>query len=151
MLSNNGPDDPFNEGADAKTVKRENVRKIIILMTDGRNRIAPGAPGRPGVDPAEWAYRDHSWRCGANENACDASRYADDMLKRLCERIRADNPATGRPHAEIITITFDVKDENIKRLLRDCASLGSHDAGSGELSRVFDNIASSLMELHLSR
>ena len=145
VLSNNGPDDPYHEGADADTVKLGNVRKIIILMTDGMNRIAPNR------DIPGYAYRDHSWRCKESENRCDASRYADDLLLKLCSNIKATNPDTKRPNAEIVTVTFDVKDDHIKELLRQCSSLGSFDAKSGELTMVFGDIARKIAELHLSR
>ncbi len=144
VLSNNGPDDPFNEGADDETVRNRDVRKIIILMTDGMNRMAPN------VDRPGWSYRDHSWRC-EDPGACDASQYADERLAELCARIKEKNPATGRRNAEIITITFDVSDNGIKTLLRECSSMGSYDAQSGQLSEIFESIASSLAELHISR
>lgn len=145
VLSNNGPEDPFNEGADNATVRQKGVRKIIILMTDGKNRMAPNY-NRDG-----WSYRDHSWRCDGDEPSCSASEYADERLAELCRNIRATNPETGKPYADIITVTFNVSDPHIKTLLRDCASLGSFDATSGQLTTVFENIASNLAELHISR
>ena len=144
VLSNNGPNDPFNEGADDATVQQHDVRKVIILMTDGMNRIAPNE-NKPG-----YAYRDHSWRC-EEPGSCDASEYADERLIELCENIKQINPNTGKRYAEIITVTFDVTDENIKRLLRECSTMGSFDAESGQLNDVFESIASSLAELHISR
>ena len=145
VLSNNGPGDPYNEGADPDTVKLRNVRKIIILMTDGMNKMAPSTH-----DPG-YAYRDHSWRCKEGETSCEASRQADTLLLELCNNIKSIDPYTKRPNAEIITITFDVEDDNIKQLLRQCSSLGSFDAESGQLTRVFQDIANRIAELHLSR
>lgn len=155
VLSNNGPNDPFNEGADDATTRQQNVRKIIVLMTDGKNRIAPNAEERANTDndfdSSQWSYRDHTWRCDADEASCPASSYADARLTELCNKIKEINPNTGRRHAEIITVTFDVTDDNIKNLLRDCATMGSFDAQSGELTSTFETIASSLSELHIAR
>ncbi len=125
---------PFTEGASDTEVKSKNVRKVIVLMTDGENTRAP--------DKRRYRlYRDHKSRDAARGNK---------ILKELCGNITATNPATGRPNAEIITVTFDVSDPTIKRLLRQCSTLGSYDAKSGQLEKVFERIADDLVELHLT-
>ena len=129
------PQAPFTEGASWDDVKKKNVRKIIVLMTDGENTRAPDRRRNR-------AYADHQgwdWR------------YADDMLLKLCNNIKSINPATGKPYADIITVTFDVRSSNVKRLMQQCASIGSYDAGSGQLVQVFETIAKQLAELHLSK
>ena len=129
------PQAPFSEGASWTEVKKKNVRKIIVLMTDGENTRAPDRrPNR--------AYFDHQ---------SPDSRYADRLLTELCNNIKATNPATGKRYADIITVTFDVSDPNIKSLLKECSTLGSYDAKSGQLVKIFDTIAKSLAELHLSK
>ena len=129
------PQEPFSEGASWDDVKNKNVRKIIVLMTDGKNTRAP-------MEKAKWSYADHHSKDSAK---------ADTLLKELCNNIKATNPATGKPYADIITVTFDVKDTNIKDLMKECSTLGSHEAGSGELVNVFNKIAKKLGELHLSK
>ena len=128
------PGEPFTEGADDATVKAENVRKIIILMTDGANTRAP-------VNYTGWAWKDHQEANPAR---------ADDFTRKACDAIKATNPNTGRPNAEIITVTFDVSDENIKQLMRECASIGSYDAKVGELEKLFNQIAEQISDLYLS-
>jgi Flp pilus assembly protein TadG len=129
--------EPFTEGARDADVKSKNVNKIIVLMTDGVNTRAPDKRSR-----RRYKYREHQ----RNDRA-----YADQMLRELCDNIKAINPVTDRRNAEIITVTFDVTDNNIKNLLKSCSTMGSFDAQSGQLTEVFENIANSLAELHLSR
>ena len=129
------PEAPFTEGASWTEVKKKNVRKIIVLMTDGANTRAPDRRrGR--------SYADHQsghwW-------------YADSLLTELCDNIKARNPQTGKPYADIITVTFDVRSTRIKNLMKKCSSIGSYDARSGQLVKVFDTIAKRLVELHLSK
>ena len=99
------PQAPFTEGVSWTEVKQKNVQKIIVLMTDGQNTHAPDRrPNR--------SYADHQ---EAN------SAYADQLLTNLCNNIKATNPATGKPYADIITITFDVSDPNVKKLMQQCS------------------------------
>ena len=128
------PDEPFTEGADDVTVKSENVRKIIILMTDGANTRAP-------ITQSGWAWKDHQ---EGNQSR------ADDFTRQACDAIKATNPNTNRPNAEIITVTFDVTDDGIKTLMQECASIGSYDAKVGELQELFRKIANQVSELYLS-
>ena len=129
------PDAPFTEGVPWTEVKQKNVQKIIVLMTDGANTRSPD-------QRRDRAYADHQGYDRA---------YADQLLTQLCNNIKATNPATGKPYADIITVTFDVRDPNIKRLLQQCSTLGSYDAKSGQLVQIFDKIAKKLAELHLSK
>ena len=127
--------EPFTQGADDATVNDKNVRKVIVLMTDGENTRAPDTrTGR--------SYRDHT-----SGNAS----YANQITRELCENIKRLNPVTGRPHAEIVTITFDVNSPTIKKLLKDCSTLGSFDVKSGQLTKIFEQVARQLVELHLSQ
>ena len=128
------PGEPFTEGADDETVKSENVRKIIILMTDGANTRAP-------VQSSGWAWKDHQEGNRAR---------ADNFTRQACSAIKATNPGTGRPYAEIITVTFDVRSDSIRQLMRDCASIGSYDAQVGELQQLFRTIAEQVSDLYLS-
>jgi len=126
--------EPFAEGATDRDVQTRNVNKVIILMTDGANTIAPRKD----------YPREHV-------RSRDARERADAITREACTNIKQTNPATGRPYADIITVTFDVRDSATKKLMRDCASLGSFDASSGQLAKVFSDIADRLVELHLSK
>ena len=125
------PQEPFKGSSDP------NVRKVIILMTDGRNTRSPDRR-------SDRLYRDHV------PDDTDATDYANQLLTKLCSNIKAIDPATGRPHADIITITFNVKDATIKNLLQHCSTLGAYDVKSGQLEKLFENIANNLVELHLA-
>ena len=125
--------EPFSQGADDAEVNARNVRKIIVLMTDGKNTRAPDRYAH---------YFQHT---------SGDTDYANQLTVAACNNIKATNPATGRPHADIITITFEVRDPTIKRLLQQCSTLGSHDVASGQLERTFENIAQQLVQVHLSR
>jgi len=129
------PQAPFTEGADDNEVQKYNVQKIIVLMTDGENTRAPDRR-------SSRAYKDHG---------SGSTSYANDLTRRLCKNITAINPVTGRRNAEIVTITFDVRSSTVKKLLRDCSTLGSYDVGTGQLEKIFEDIATQLVELHLSR
>ncbi|HHN68278.1 MAG TPA: TadE/TadG family protein [Thermopetrobacter sp.] len=119
---------PYTEGADDATVKDKAVRRIIILMTDGYNTTSPKYP----------------FHTGWNSNV------ANNLTKKVCDNIKKINPATGRRHADIITITFDVHNTTVKNLLKNCATLGSYDVRSGGLSKTFRQIADELANIHLS-
>ncbi len=123
------PQAPFSEGASYADVKKENVRKVIVLMTDG-------------VNTRSASYPDHS---GSSRSK------ADSITRELCTAIKRKHPLTGKPIADIITVTFDVRDSNVKKLLADCASLGSFDARRGGLEDVFRAIGKKLTRLHLSK
>ncbi len=114
-------DIPFT---DAKP-KSENLRKVLVLMTDGKNTRSPNYP----------------WHNANDENV------ANDLTRELCENINND---------EIIvySIAFDVSDNTIKNLLKDCAGNGGsyYDANnSGELANAFQEIADELLKLRISR
>ncbi len=127
---------PFSEGANDDRVVKDNVRKVIVLMTDGANSRAPSQ--RSKIYP----YSEH---------ASSSRSYADDLTREACANIAKVNPRTGRRNADIITITFDIRNANTKKLMKDCSTLGSYDAGSGQLVAQFEDIANKLVELHLSR
>ncbi len=123
------PGKPFDQGS-----SDSDVRKIIVLMTDGANTRAPDRRG-------DRLYRDHQ-----EHNVA----YANRMLTELCNNIKATNPATGKRNADIITITFEVRNRTIKSLLQGCSTLGSYDVKSGQLEKVFEKIATDLVDLHLT-
>ncbi len=123
------PQQPFSQGARYDEVAKNNVQKVIVLMTDGQNTVSPTYPEHDGYNRT----------------------LSDRLTRELCKKIKAKNPATGKPYAEIITVSFDVHDPAVKDMLQDCASLGSFDAKSGGLVKVFKNIGMKLTKLHLSR
>ena len=127
--------EPFSQGADAQTAKRNNVRKIIVLMTDGENSRAPS------INLKNSAYKDHS---SGNR------RYANRLTRELCNNIKSINPETGKPYADIITITFNIDSPRAKQLMKECASLGSYDVKSGQLKELFLTLAQEMVKLQLA-
>ena len=123
------PQAPFGQGASYADVKDKNIRKVLVLMTDGVNTVSPTYPDHAGYSRS----------------------IADSLTRRLCKKITANNPVTGKPYADIITVTFDVRDSGVKDMLKKCATLGSFDAGRGGLNEVFKSIGKKLAKLHLSR
>ncbi len=126
---------PFTEGASPEDVREKGVRKIVVLMTDGFNTCRPAENGL--------------LHCGV------AGDEADTVLAQACENIKAIDPESGQPYADVITVTFDLgespKEKKIKKLMSDCATMGTYDAKSGELVEVFKDIGQKLTKLHLSR
>ena len=112
---------PFGDGAPATT----GAKKSIVLMTDGFNTHAPDYPKHDSKDTAA----------------------ANNLTAQTCRNITAAGIA-------IFTVAFQVTDAAIKNVLADCASASSnyYDANStGELTRAFSAIGSSLTAIRLSR
>lgn len=101
------------------------VRKIMVLMTDGQNTLAPSYP---------YHYTDLE------------SEIANNLTAELCTNIKA----TG---IEVITVAFEVDDDDTKDLLRPCASNPTkfYDAPTEEaLERSFKNIAKGFTPLRIT-
>ncbi len=115
------PNAPFGDGA----VANSGAKKTIVLMTDGFNTHAPNYPKHDSADTAA----------------------ANQLTAQTCRNIKAAGIA-------IYTVAFQVTDSTIKNVLADCASASSNyfDANStGELTRAFAQIGSSLTAIRLSR
>ncbi len=132
------PQAPFTEGLDDAEFRIRGGRRIIILMTDGANTKSPSSS----------IYKEHTDGVPYSNSRV---AYSNDLTLEACNNIKATNPGTGQRNADIITITFDVEDETIKTLMRDCATLGSYDVDTGELLRLFENLAKEMVQLHLSK
>lgn len=129
---------PFTEGATEEEVKARNIRRIIILMSDGRNTIAPG-DDRTSPSSEHWLKDEKT-----------ANRYTEEA----CANVKKINPRTNRRRAEIITITFNLgqskKDQEIRRIMQNCATMGSHDVKSGQLTSIFEQIANQITDMALT-
>ena len=99
------------------------VRRFMVLMTDGVNSVSPTASGHDGSDTSQ----------------------ADTYTQEACTNIKADN-------ITIFTVAFEVPDNAIKDVLRNCASNGGffYDAASSaELLAAFDAIGQQLVNLRI--
>ena len=118
--------DPYSEGRDyGEAVNGNPVRKLMVLMTDGANTLSATPPTNGGGDVVETNAR----------------------TAELCTNIKAKG-------IELYTITFDVTDNVIKDLMRDCASDGTKffdAANGGQLQIAFKEIARDMLALHLAK
>lgn len=108
------PNLPFNEGVAYNT---NDVQKVIVLLTDGRQTVAGNGPGGSSSD----------------ENA-------EANMQTMCAAIKAQN-------VRLITIGFDLKKQATKDALLSCASSNAdfYDADdNSELSASFQNITQTL-------
>lgn len=124
VLSNR---EPYAESANDPNTASGDVRKFLVLMTDGKNTKSP-------------VYSD-----GTHNDTSEA--VANQLTLELCNNIKADN-------IEIFTIAFDIADNQIKQLLQDCASAGGryYDvANSGALADAFADIGTGMVVSHLRK
>jgi hypothetical protein len=157
------PGEPFAEGVDYSDTS---TIKVIILMTDGDNQVAPGNPYQ---DPSLGSYfsaygyarqtNSHLKTPPSSEVTDPYATYTpnqvlDKKLSALCKNIKAVKRADNRDAILLYTIVFDQNSSNVKSLLRNCASEPSNffDTPSSETLRAaFETIANSLNQLRISR
>ncbi|MEX0645726.1 MAG: TadE/TadG family type IV pilus assembly protein, partial [Parvularculaceae bacterium] len=116
---------PFSEGVTKEVLEEKNGMKALILLTDGENTRAPTYPDHESTD----------------------STLADTLTTQLCEAVKADGIV-------LYTIAFDISDALIRDLLEDCGTTPGHyfePTTATELAEAFDEIATSLRNLSLSK
>ncbi len=126
------PNLPFADGAPYNG----NVKKILILMTDGANTVSPSFPNHDNSDPVK-----------AHDSG-DATS-ADRLTADTCANIKA--PAVG---ITVYTIAFQVTDTSIRNILQSCASTPANyynATSNAAMLSAFAQIANSLMALSLSK
>lgn len=118
--------EPFSEAVPyGQQVSGKQVRKIMVLMTDGANTKSPTYPYNDGGDVT----------------------LANKLTTELCANVKAKG-------IEIFTIAFDVSDAGIKDILRGCASSADKhfDAASeSALLTAFQTVAKDMMPLHIAK
>ena len=119
------------------------VRKVIVLMTDGENTRGPELWTNDTTVNHSAPVYGHSIH--STEGAAAA---ANPITETLCDNIKADNIV-------VFTIAFEVEDGSpVEKLMRDCAGNGGQffDADSAEeLESAFNQIGLSLLNLRLSQ
>lgn len=133
------PELPYTEG---KNYEEENLRKVIVVLTDGRNDH-----GYYYSDKTRGYYSAYGMPAYGHLGTGWLGNKLDDKLESICENAKSKNIL-------IYSITFKVSDNNIKSLMRDCATkndmyFNSPDGSS--LQDAFDEIASGLQRLQLTR
>lgn len=119
LLDWNGP---FGDGVDP-SVKQ--VRKFMVVMTDGVNTKSPDYPTHNGSKTVE----------------------ANKLTKEVCENVKAKGVV-------MYTVAFDVTDATVVDLLKGCASGTDHyyqAADASSLSESFKKIAESISVVRIAR
>lgn len=118
--------EPFDESAkDPNISSQSDVKKYIVLMTDGANTKSAQYPDHWGSDVVA----------------------ANGITAELCTNIKAEK-------IRIFTIAFEVTDTDIKTLLKNCASAGGdfYDAvDASQLIAAFNDIGGSITSVRLAK
>ncbi len=126
------PEEPLTAAESQASIAVKGGQKVLVLMTDGANTVAPQSPDGYFGNPADYGY-------GAGPG------YANGLTTSLCEKIKDSG-------AVVYTVLFDVDDAATETMLRDCASdpaksFVADDAS--ELVAAFADIGVSLTQLRL--
>ena len=120
---------PFNKAVSYGTARKQNIRKVILLMTDGENTISPNIPASP------------------YHNNLDVD-YANNATSQACSNIKGNN-------ITLYTMSFGTSiTPETKTLMKNCASGPGkyfHAASGGDLSAAFNQVSSDLKKLRLTR
>ncbi len=123
------PQAPYTEAMDMDQARQKNVRKVIVLMTDGWNSCFS----------ADY-YGYVSCRGGLGPVAPEA----DARMRQLCTNIK-------QAGIGIVTVGYDVpQGSSTEQLLQECQNMGYYRAEVGELVDIFRQIANDVTRLHLS-
>jgi Flp pilus assembly protein TadG len=117
------PRGPFGDGDDVLT--RPDLKKFLVLMTDGSNTISPTYPKHEGGDKA----------------------LANDLTAETCASIKARG-------TYIYAIAFEVPDPVIQDVLKDCATAPPYyyvAEDSDDLREAFAAIANSISAVRLTQ
>ena len=125
-------DRPFNDVSNAD----KDVKKIMILMTDGQNTLGYGSPK-------------HNWIDMAGTDAKTKQGETDDLMLKLCTSIKKEG-------IELYTVAykFHSSAKTSKGMIKKCASTKNmfFDAqNSTDLKRAFESIGKSLLNVRLSK
>ncbi len=124
------PHEPYTGGMDFDEAAELNVKKVIILMTDGWNTCENANEPINGF----WGVR-----------ICGVPRWtANKRTLQLCDRIKEKGIL-------IMSVAYDITDQNVRDLMRQCSNYGYYEPMAGELRETFRNIARRLTRLHLSQ
>jgi Flp pilus assembly protein TadG len=162
------PNAPFTEG-EAFNADRSNVRKVIVLMSDGENTNV-GTEAVMESDYSAYNYRGF-WRTYSHGNLVtqllfgllhgilpqelrrdiDSSSeyvtYVNDRERQLCNNIKNEG-------IEIYTVIFRETDQATENLMRNCASGTDHfyrADNAQELAEAFDAIGTGIGSLRITR
>lgn len=126
---------PFTEASKATS---KGMKNVMLLMTDGSNTTSI----RPAVNDESFRKHDPVKTLEAEQRV-----EADIITETLCDSIKRDG-------IQLITVAFEVEDNQTKNLLRECASYPEdfYEANNVEaLKQAFSDIGSGLTDVRLIR
>ncbi len=133
------PTEPFTEGK-----AYDEVTKVIVLMTDGKNAAAAQSSGATYSDYTAYNYL-ANWRIGSGTYDGYTSDLDDRMLE-ACTNAKAEG-------VKIYTITFGELDDATRELYEDCATSPPfhYNANTAqEMMSAFRNIGGQLSALRVT-
>ena len=137
------PEAPYTEGAAYGT---KNLRKIIVMMTDGYNNIVgPNANDRNVSDYSGYGYVGGDRFPTHTING--AKEYIDGRLLEACSNIKAKGIL-------IYTVLFHVNDSATRQMYEQCATrpdMAMSASNVSQLNQAFVNIGTEISELRLTR
>ena len=110
-------------------------KKVLILMTDGKNTVSPSLTWTPHDQGQHRVHRGH--------NTSEANRKTAEICSNIADK-----------DIVVYTIAFEVSDPTIRTILQNCAANGGSyfDANnSAALQEAFDDIAAELQTLRLTQ
>ena len=136
------PNAPFSDG---RPYDEKNLNKIVILMSDGDNvNSEADNPNESTYSSAGYITTGRMGITGGSGSARTAAM--DERLAKLCANMKAQK-------IELYTMRVEVKGSG-STVLQSCASSPSHYfevAKASDMNAAFEQIAASIMELHLSK
>jgi hypothetical protein len=150
------PGAPFTQGRDPDV---EDVRKVIVLMTDGENTNMSvtseddllESPYNAYGFRGQWTnFEDDmpsQYRRNINDSESSYVSYVNSRLSRLCDNVKDDG-------IEIYTVVFREPSSSIRSLMRACASGADHAytaENAGDLRDAFNAIGSGIGHLRITR
>jgi hypothetical protein len=150
------PGAPFTQGRDPDV---EEVRKVIVLMTDGENTNMSTtseddlleSPYNAYGFRGQWTnFEDDmpaQYRRTISDSESSYVNYVNGRLTRLCDNVKDDD-------IEIYTVVFREPSNSIRSLMRACATSTDHAftaENAADLHEVFDAIGSGIGQLRITR
>jgi len=136
------PGEPYTQGG---AYDDDDVRKAIVLMTDGENQIWGGWNSHNKSNYSSYGYL--SERRLDTDNKNTAKGKVNDKMTTLCNNIKAEG-------ITLYTVTFRLNSNDLKTVFRNCATQPDYyfdSTSNGELEEHFKAIARSLTELRIAR
>ena len=149
------PGVPFTQGRDYN----DNVRKILILLTDGQNSVSSSKQHIYEGVYTGYGFTSEILQSDQGQDRNAIIKFLDEKTKTVCDNIKHASQKQDGNEIEIFTISFGFSDDSneiqeTKELLKSCASNEDNyfDAKDSEaLQSAFNDIADKLIRARLSR